>query len=64
MLVDPIVLLIVLAVFLIFLGTGGIHTLKNPNSPAFNLMIIILVGGLICFGVGAILTLMSLLSSL
>lgn len=59
-----ILFLIILAVFFILLGSGGIHSLKNPTSPLFNLMVIILVGGLLCLGVGAILTLMSLLASL
>ena len=59
-----ILFIIVLSVFLILLGSSGIHTLKNPNSPIFNFMIIVLIGGILCLGVGAILTLMSLLTSL
>jgi ABC-type lipoprotein release transport system permease subunit len=56
--------LIIGAVFLILMGSAGIHSLRNPASPLFNFMVIILVGGLICLGVGAILTVLSLLNSL
>ncbi len=55
--------IIIIAVALVIVGTMGIHNIK-ANHPLFVFFMLVLIGGIIAFGITMILSLLSMISSM